>query len=60
LEAAAIFVANREPVEEILDGQEADPLEVSRSTRTDAFEKLQRRREEVRGHMALQRAVCNY
>jgi hypothetical protein len=60
LKVAAIFVPDREPVEEILDGEEADALEVGGSTRTDAFEKLQRRREQISGHMTLQSAVCNY
>jgi hypothetical protein len=57
---ATIFVADWKPVKEILDGEEADALEVSGSTRTDAFEKLQRRREQIRGHVTLQIAICNY
>jgi hypothetical protein len=60
LEVAAIFVTDRKPVEEILHGEEADSLEVGSSTRTDAFEKPQRRREQIRGHVTLQIAVCNY
>jgi hypothetical protein len=60
LELAAVFVADRKPVEQILDGEEADPFEVGGSTWTDALEKLQRRREQIRGHMTLQSAFCNY
>jgi hypothetical protein len=60
LKVTAILVPGRKPVEEILDGEEADALEVGGSTRTDAFEKLQRRREQLRGHMTWQIAGCNY
>ena len=63
MKVAAIFVADRKPVEEILDGEEADALEIGGSTRTDAFEKLQRRREQfsreqIRGHVTVQMAIC--
>ncbi len=43
LECAAVFVADRESIEEILDGVEADALEIGGAPRADAFEELQRR-----------------
>ena len=43
LERAAVLVADREPIEEVLDCVQADALEVGRAARPDAFEELQRR-----------------
>jgi hypothetical protein len=40
LERAAVFVADWESVEEILDGVEADSLEIGGAPRADAFEEL--------------------
>jgi hypothetical protein len=41
---AAIFVAERKPVEKIFDGDEAGPFEVRGLPRTDALEELERSR----------------
>jgi hypothetical protein len=43
LKAAAVFVSDGEPVEEILDGDEADPLQIRGAARPDAFQVLKRR-----------------
>src|SRR5205814_8680896 len=45
LQAAAIFVAEREAVQEILDRDEADALEIRGAARADPFQELQWRRE---------------
>jgi len=39
---AAIFVANREPVQEILDRAKTDVLEVGSAPGTDALQELER------------------
>ena len=50
LKAAAIFVADGKPVQQVFDGEETDALEIGGATRTDAFEELQGRREQLGGH----------
>ena len=45
LHAAAVLVAERQPVEQIFDGDEAGALEVGGLARTDAFQELERRGE---------------
>ena len=40
LQAAAIFVPERKPVQEILDGDEADTFEIGRTPRPDTLEEL--------------------
>jgi hypothetical protein len=43
----AILVADRKSVENVFDGREADPLQVGRSLRSNAFQILKRRLEVV-------------
>ena len=43
LHPAAVFVAERQPIEEIFDGDEAGALEVRGLARADAFQELERR-----------------
>ncbi len=43
LHAAAVLVAERQPVEQIFDGDEAGALEIRRLARADALQELQRR-----------------
>jgi hypothetical protein len=38
----AVLIADREPVQQIFDGLEADATEIGRAARTDAFEILKR------------------
>ena len=45
LHVAAVFVAERQPVEQVLDGDETGPLEIGRLTRPDALQVLERCRE---------------
>jgi hypothetical protein len=52
-----VFVADRKPIQQIFDGGEADALEVSGTARTDAFEVLKRRREQI---VAQSREVALY
>jgi hypothetical protein len=40
LQAAAILVAERKPVQQIFDREQTDPLEIGRAARPDAFEEL--------------------
>ena len=47
LHAAAVFVAERQTVEQVFDGDEAGALEVRGLPRTNAFQELERRREKV-------------
>ena len=47
LHAAAVLVAERQPVEQVFDGDEAGALEVRRLARTDAFQELERGVEEI-------------
>ena len=51
-ELTAVFVSDRKPVQQVLDGLEAGALEVGGATRADALQKLQRRLEHrvVDGH----------
>src|SRR5258707_2348695 len=46
----SVLVADREPVQQILDGEEAGAREISGAARPDAFQELQRRRERVGRH----------
>ena len=46
----AIFVTEREPIEEVFDRDESDTFKVRGATGTDASEELQRRRKETSGH----------
>jgi ABC-type transporter Mla subunit MlaD len=47
LEVAAILVADRESIEEVLDGVETDAFEIGGAPRADTFQVLQRRLERV-------------
>ena len=47
LHPAAILVAERQPVQEVFDGDEAGALEVRRLPRTDAFQELKRSDQDV-------------
>ena len=49
LHAAAVLVAERQPVEQIFDGDEAGALEIRGLARTDAFQELERSVERI-GH----------
>ena len=49
LEAAAVFVADRKPVQEIFDGVQPGVLEIGGAPRSDALQILQRRREHLVG-----------
>jgi hypothetical protein len=49
-EPPAILVPDRKPAQQILDGQQADLLEIGRPPRADAFQKLQGRAEDIGGH----------
>ena len=49
MQTAAIFVADGKPVQEILDGDQTDTLEIRGAAGADAFEELQRRRQETLG-----------
>ena len=42
LHVAAVFVAERQAVEQILDDDEPGPLEIGRLSRPDAFQELER------------------
>ena len=57
-QAAAVFVPQREAVEEIFDRVETDAGKVGGAPRADAFEKLQRRREVHRHSRALWDGEC--
>ncbi len=50
LQPAAILVADRKAKQQILDGRESRALEIGRLARSDAFQKLQRRLEELGRH----------
>jgi len=47
LEAAAVFVADRESIQEIFDREQADALEIRRAARADPLQELERRREQI-------------
>src|SRR4029077_17847628 len=54
LQASAIFVAERETVQQIFDGDEAGALEIGGAAGTDALQELQGRREHlVGGHCTI-------
>jgi hypothetical protein len=42
-----VFVTNRKPVQQVLDGDESGALEVGGTARTDAFEVLKGGREQI-------------
>ena len=46
-QVGAVLVTERKPQQQILDGREADPLEVRGAARPDALHVLQRRREQI-------------
>jgi hypothetical protein len=48
LHPASIFVAKRQAVQQVLDGDEAGALEIGRLARTDTFEELKRSGQRIR------------